>query len=665
VSTDYGGSMTTQKSSGSLKRIGFVALILVLALAGTLFLYWEAPQLPFFFDDMIHMRWLDGQTLPSIWTTAEGLGYYRPLTMSVWKVDHLLFGDNDPARLHTLNLLLHALNAVLAGGIAWRAYLGKGRIAFSLLTVALFVTFPFSYQAVPSTSSLSKPLIATLTLASVLLYWEARRRHSLWLAGLSLFVGFLAPFAYETGVVVPLAILATEAFGYFRKEFERFSLLPILFMLLIWGIALPLVVLLEPETGASLRIPNLLDLWQNGVYFLQGLVFPTAPLASPLVQILPVDEFVLIAIIELLTLVALFLFYRWVDQLKLFWYALSWFVVGVLPLWLMLDFAYVITSPRILYLGAVGSVLLWAGVPVFLWSKLPNRWWPKALVVVAVVGMLALGVAYVRQKMTLASAVAKPLWKAVQVIEEQEQPAPVLYLNVPAWVAPKESTYRVGTEGLTFIPEYVRVRDFVYINADQDPRIRTRIFDPVKQDWEAYIGYAGNSLDWNGLEKEIRRGIGVYLTTYSEDGLGFVEAGALEQSGAELSSDGAFGRFGDQVVLLKHEVETTGNDLVVTLWWDAQQVSEEDTTVFLHVYDEAGQLVAQGDGYPLQGLFPAQRWQPGDVVRDVRYLTLPEGAEDQPYTIVVGWYNTATGQRLPAFDQQEQPATDDAIQLYP
>jgi hypothetical protein len=156
----------------------FWILVVVLASVGTLLLYREAPGLPFLFDDMIHLRWLDWHSLPAIWTTAEGLGYYRPLTMSVWKVGYLLQGHYDTAVFHSLNLILHALNSILTGRIAWRAYHDRGRRPFVLLAMALFLTFPLSYQAVPSSSSLSKPLIATLTLGSALLYWESRRRQS-------------------------------------------------------------------------------------------------------------------------------------------------------------------------------------------------------------------------------------------------------------------------------------------------------------------------------------------------------------------------------------------------------------------------------------------------------------------------------------------------------
>lgn len=654
----------TENSTGRSRVIVVVVALVILALAGTLLLYREALQLPFFFDDMIHLRWLDWHSLSSIWTTAEGLGYYRPLTMSVWKIDSLLLGSNDPGRLHFLNLLLHALNTTLAGYIAWRTWRGRGRALFTLIVASLFLTYPFSYQAVPSTSSLSKPLIATLVLGSVALYWESRRRSLRWLMALSLLVGFLAPLAYETGVMVPLAILAVEILEYTRREFKRFSWAPILHMILVWGIGLPLIMLMEPETGASLRFPSLLNLWQNSVYFSQGLLFPLSPLATPLQRIFPVDQYVLVAIVNLLGFAALVAFYRWAGRLDVFWYALSWFVVGILPLWLMLDFSYVITSPRLLYLGGTGAGLLWAGIPVLLWTRMPARWWLKALAVASLLGMLVFNVAYVRDKMALAKAIATPLWQAAHAAQTHDESASLLYVNVPAWVAPKEPAYRIGTEGLTFIPEYVRIQDSVYVNAGVEPGIRAFMFDPVKQEWQAYIGYAGEGLDVGALAQEIRRADGVYLTTYVPDGLQFVEAGALEGTEVAVELNAAAARFGEQILLVKHQVEPSESGLVLKLWWQAYQVPEGNVTVFVHVYDQAGQLIAQGDGYPLSGLFPAGEWQPGDQVRDVRVVTFPDDMAGGEYTVAVGWYNADTGQRLPALDQQGQSIANDALSVF-
>jgi hypothetical protein len=664
------GRPVTQRTGELVGNLGWrygmllAVLLLALALAGTLLLYHEAPALPFFFDDMIHLRWLDWHSLPSIWNTAEGLGYYRPLTMTVWKVDDLLFGRNDPERLHLLNLVLHSLNSVLAGLVAWRAFRGRGRAFYALLVGLIFLTFPFSYQAVPSTSSLSKPLIASLTLGSVLFYWEARRRHAWWLVALSLLLGFLAPFAYEDGVTVPLAIVSVEVFGRARGEFDRLSPLPGLHVLLIWGIALPLVVLHEPATGAALRLPSPPNLWQNGVYLLQGLLFPIAPLASPLARALPSAEYVVLAVVELLGAGLLLAFYHWAKQMALLGYIGSWFVVAVLPLWLMLDFSYVITSPRILYLAGLAGALLWAGVPVFLWTKHSGRWWVQTLAVVGLTGMLAFNVGYVRQKMVLASAIAAPLWQAVEAAEAQEQPASLLYVNVPAWIAPKQPIYYIGTEGLTFVPEYVRVQDFVYVNAGFESQITACMFDPAKQDWPAYIGYAGDDLGWEGLSEQIRRASDVYLTTYAADGLHFVEAGGLEPNRSPATADNPVARFGDQILLLKDQLELAGSELTLTLWWYDLKVPEEDVTIFVHVYDEAGQLVAQGDGYSLAGLFPALQWQPGDLVRDVRHVTLPDRVAAIPYTVAVGWYSTAGGHRLPAFDQLGSPVVNDAVAIY-
>ncbi len=654
-----------QRDEQERSTLLFAVLAAALVIAGTLLLYREAIHLPFLFDDMIHMRWLDGNSLISIWTSAEGLGYYRPLTMSVWKVGHLLLGRNDPPLLHLFNLFLHALNAFLTGCIAWRAYRGRGSLAYALLATLIFLTFPFSYQAVPSTSSLSKPLIATLTLASALSYWQGRRQGSKWLLGLSLFVGILAPFAYETGVMVPLAIVAVEIMGYARKEFDRLSWLPALYLILIWGLALPLIMLMEPESGATVRLPTLLPLWQNGVYFSQGLVFPIASVATPLSRALPLDHYVLVAAISLLGLLVLLAFYRWVHRLGLFLYALSWFVVGILPLWFMLDFSYVITSPRLFYLGAVGSALLWAGVPLFLWTRRPARWWSRVLAVVATLGMLVFNTNYVRQRIVLADSVAQPLWQAVRAAEARGESSELLFVNVPAWVAPKEPTYRIGTEGLTFIPGYVRVQDFVYVTGGVEPRIRSVIFDPAKQDWQAFIGYGGNPVDWNGVAKRIRRVDAVYSTTYSSEGLRLSRAGALEATDHVPDPDSVLAAFGDQIQLLESQVEDLGNKVVLDLWWYSHQVPQDDLTVFLHLYDAAGNLVAQADGYPLLGLYPPTSWQPGDLVHDIRYLSLPDGATLEGHRILVGWYDKATADRQPAVDRDGLPAPDNAIQIYP
>jgi hypothetical protein len=86
-----------------------------------------------------------------------------------------------------------------------------------------------------------------------------------------------------------------------------------------------------------------------------------------------------------------------------------------------------------------------------------------------------------------------------------------------------------------------------------------------------------------------------------------------------------------------------GSPLGLTLWWRALAESERNLTRFLHVLDADNRVVAQHDGSP--GGYAATGWLPGEYVRDDVSLEtdeLPAGV----YTLVVGLYDPATGQRL-------------------
>jgi hypothetical protein len=54
-----------------------------------------------------------------------------------------------------------------------------------------------------------------------------------------------------------------------------------------------------------------------------------------------------------------------------------------------------------------------------------------------------------------------------------------------------------------------------------------------------------------------------------------------------------------------------------------------------------------------------------DIVRDIRYLSLPEDMEEGQFSVAVGWYDPGTGQRLPAFDADGQRLPQDALPLPP
>ncbi|MEM4723447.1 MAG: glycosyltransferase family 39 protein [Candidatus Hadarchaeum sp.] len=112
--------------------------------------------------------------------------------------------------------------------------------------------------------------------------------------------------------------------------------------------------------------------------------------------------------------------------------------------------------------------------------------------------------------------------------------------------------------------------------------------------------------------------------------------------------------FGQQIRLLGYDLsEATvkpGTKLWVTLYWEALQAMDIDYSVFVHLVDDRGVILAQHDSYPSAGNDPTRDWQVRQARRDVHLLDVPLTVLAQPpLRIRMGWYNYATGQRLPVY----------------
>lgn len=87
--------------------------------------------------------------------------------------------------------------------------------------------------------------------------------------------------------------------------------------------------------------------------------------------------------------------------------------------------------------------------------------------------------------------------------------------------------------------------------------------------------------------------------------------------------------------------------LNVLLIWSAHSLPESSYTVFVHLLDSSGVLVAQHDGIPAAGYAPMPGWQPGSQVEDRRSLMLPPDLPPGTYSLYVGLYDPLSGARLP------------------
>jgi hypothetical protein len=100
----------------------------------------------------------------------------------------------------------------------------------------------------------------------------------------------------------------------------------------------------------------------------------------------------------------------------------------------------------------------------------------------------------------------------------------------------------------------------------------------------------------------------------------------------------------------------SGQDLDITLYWQAanQQPLDTDYKVFVHVLDEAGQVVAQHDGEPAEGRMPTRAWREGDRVVDTHRVVWLQPSYAGKATIQVGLYDFETQERVPVFDAMGQ-----------
>lgn len=92
-----------------------------------------------------------------------------------------------------------------------------------------------------------------------------------------------------------------------------------------------------------------------------------------------------------------------------------------------------------------------------------------------------------------------------------------------------------------------------------------------------------------------------------------------------------------RVQLIGYATERVGASLRVTLHWLALAEMDRDYHSYVHLLDADGNLIAQSDGIPDQGLAPTTRWLPGEIVSDRRIMALHEGWRGE-YRLRVGMY---------------------------
>lgn len=81
-----------------------------------------------------------------------------------------------------------------------------------------------------------------------------------------------------------------------------------------------------------------------------------------------------------------------------------------------------------------------------------------------------------------------------------------------------------------------------------------------------------------------------------------------------------------------HRIECMSSKIILSVAWHAEQKPERDLSVFVHLLDSAGSVLAQDDhSAPVYGWRPLTSWVPEEVVRDVYVLPRKPDASEVSY----------------------------------
>jgi arabinofuranosyltransferase len=126
----------------------------------------------------------------------------------------------------------------------------------------------------------------------------------------------------------------------------------------------------------------------------------------------------------------------------------------------------------------------------------------------------------------------------------------------------------------------------------------------------------------------------------------FVYASVEQSSGYHALDFARWGGFAELRGFLADSETWAGGTLRVTLNWQALRPADRDYTIFVHVLDASGQIVAQHDGMPREGQRLTTGWQAREIILDDHFVLLPPGLPEGEYALRVGWYDGQTNERV-------------------
>ena len=402
------------------------------------------------------------------------------------------------------------------------------------------------------------------------------------------------------------------------------------------------------------------SLLPNARYFLQGTIWPVAAQLKGLGARFgfdPINALWPVIVATLLVLVALYAVGRHPRTPLV---ALGAAAIVLFPAWAVLSWAYLEDAPRLLYPAAPAIAALWGLLPSLRFPRRAITWAWRGVSLLLLLGVTVQSLSFI--------AVRRDMWAegttlvhAVADVGAAHGDRPLLFLNVPAWFAPKVPEYPVGHVGLTALPGYVGLGRSVYIHRGVQPPLESRGYYPDVNGWKYDFNTHGGPATLDEFAALARRVDSVFLVEMLPEGARVRGVGRLLPGGADRQVTGP--RFGGALALRDGRMIAEGNVLAADLTWDVLAPVPGDVLPVLRARDAGGRVVAEWRKYPLADIAAPRLWQVGDRVRDHPRLALPADLAPGDYTLTVSWEEKTTKVVVPGVAAGGEPLGPSGVVL--
>ncbi|MFT5194594.1 MAG: hypothetical protein ACI85U_001603 [Candidatus Promineifilaceae bacterium] len=631
----------------------YTAFLFILPPLLAVMVYAPTISHPLMYDTLLHTQLADGQTLFSVFLPDERFGFYRPLVFFPIVLFQNLLGHYPVWLFHWLNIVTHALNALLLTRLVWRI---TGQRWQSISTGLLLASFPFAYQALAIYGNNPYLTVTFFILLGLnIAIGDQARPINQWKDQWKLIVIFiLGVLVHETAVLlIPLVLYlswtrSTSALrDFIWNEIQRHGALYFTSALyLIIYLFLPRGGGPTLNFGGNALLPKILLFLQTAAW----------PFVLGLYQLFDGRAAILSAFA---LLVGWCIYYFWKDfesrQTASFKIGMIWFALASLLIGITLPTYYIEDGARLLYPGAAGLAILWSAL-------LAPKKQIGLIQTIALLSMIIAGSWFNRRMIGLYEMGSWPIHTIGETLINDRADDDLILVNLPQWVAWPQQVFPAGTEYAPVMGSHLFAAELVWANFGLSPQIT--ILDVPEALTAAPYTYGVYRVGAVGDYQLVKdQSIQVITTEYMAESPTGRWRGSIWADSAEVSV-----LWSAESIDFLEQIACVQNDgsIIFESWLRPKQKLTESTSLFVQALSADGQLVTQNDGPPL-GISPQRlMWAEGVHILDRRVLN-SNSVEQEPLSsaviILSGVYDFMVGEREQAFNANGEMLADNGQRI--